>query len=789
MSGGLTAGRRILLALPIVLGALVLPPVAGAATLTVNITADQDDTDGGSDAFCDTDLGTGGLQCSLRAAVETADGQPGTDVVELPFDVALSMGTPMQVNNGGDLTIRGTKPSGRSVIDANATSSHIDVFDINLTLEKLDLTDGLRTNGSAGSISYTSFSGSKLRLDDTRVDGNTSTQTTAGSPGVGGGIFALGSGQFLEIVNSTIDGNQAGDATHPGTGGGIFIEGQAPSATITNSVIQGNRAFGGSGITRGGGILVQNDSGASPSGLLTLTDTSVTGNRIGGGGATGFSTGGGIQLSGGVGTSAGLSVTGGSFSGNGAGGGSGNAMGFGGAVQSPGGDPISLDGVTFSANRAGGDDGLADGTGQGGGGAVQSFAPLTVTNSIFSSNHAGIGTGDIPGSAGAIDAGGASTTLTITGSSFDGNQAGSGSPSSNSIGGAVSAFQNGPLTITGSSFTNNTTPGFGGVLERFRDPSTGTSDTITGSRLVGNSGGVDGGAIDLSTDLGFQITSSEIAGNGVLSGAAGGGAIAANSKQLSPGRGVLGISNSTISNNSATLAGQDGGALIAGRFEPIDVNIAYSTIADNHAADLGGNLSVSGAPSDLPTVTLANSIISAGTSTGTPANSNCFLESGETTVTSLGGNLEDTTPSQCGLGVAGDLVGVNPLLGPLGGNGGPTRTLALAGGSPARDHATGACPATDQRGYPRPGLGTAGCDSGAYELSVCNGAAVNDPSPPGSCPPPPTAGGGGGTTQQGTTLVPNPLCTALHKKLRKAKRAHNSAKVQKIRRKLRRLGC
>ncbi len=56
----------------------------------------------------------------------------------------------------------------------------------------------------------------------------------------------------------------------------------------------------------------------------------------------------------------------------------------------------------------------------------------------------------------------------------------------------------------------------------------------------------------------------------------------------------------------------------------------------------------------------------------------------------------------------------DPKLGPLANNGGPTQTVALLAGSPAIDAAGGSCPATDQRGIPRP-LGTA-CDIGAYEL-------------------------------------------------------------------------
>ncbi len=58
---------------------------------------------------------------------------------------------------------------------------------------------------------------------------------------------------------------------------------------------------------------------------------------------------------------------------------------------------------------------------------------------------------------------------------------------------------------------------------------------------------------------------------------------------------------------------------------------------------------------------------------------------------------------------------INPKLGTLAANGGPTKTLALLAGSPALNKA-GAAPcatAKDQRGVKRPQRGA--CDIGAYE--------------------------------------------------------------------------
>ena len=93
------------------------------------------------------------------------------------------------------------------------------------------------------------------------------------------------------------------------------------------------------------------------------------------------------------------------------------------------------------------------------------------------------------------------------------------------------------------------------------------------------------------------------------------------------------------------------------------------------------------------------------------------------TLESLGYNLIATTAGATITGsTTGNLIGVNPQLGPLADNGGKTHTRALPIGSPAIDAGPPACSGltTDQRGYPRPDdgdmSGTDECDIGAYEL-------------------------------------------------------------------------
>ncbi len=87
----------------------------------------------------------------------------------------------------------------------------------------------------------------------------------------------------------------------------------------------------------------------------------------------------------------------------------------------------------------------------------------------------------------------------------------------------------------------------------------------------------------------------------------------------------------------------------------------------------------------------------------------------------LGHNLD--TDNTCNLTHPTDLPGVDPLVGPLHDNGGPTLTHALLPGSPAIDSGENrGWPRTDQRGLLRPQ--GAASDIGAYEFGQFNVAPV-----------------------------------------------------------------
>jgi hypothetical protein len=127
-----------------------------------------------------------------------------------------------------------------------------------------------------------------------------------------------------------------------------------------------------------------------------------------------------------------------------------------------------------------------------------------------------------------------------------------------------------------------------------------------------------------------------------------------------------------------------------------------------------------------------------------PANPNCVVRYDSYVDWSTAGH-NISSDGSCGLTAPTDLSNVDPMLGPLQDNGGPTQTHALLAGSPAIDRIPSAdCtwdhdddPATpevalnkDQRGgwRPREGDGAApnGCDVGAYEVQACADGIDND---------------------------------------------------------------
>lgn len=230
------------------------------------------------------------------------------------------------------------------------------------------------------------------------------------------------------------------------------------------------------------------------------------------------------------------------------------------------------------------------------------------------------------------------------------------------------------LQIDGTTFANNTAVSYGGGIYSNSDVS------ISDSTFSGNSGSSGGGF--------YNVQANAILNNTVFysNSASYGGAI-------SNSAGNLNLSNTTISNNSAG----HGGAIANFSFPNTGiVTLNFVTMSQN-SAPVGGAIY-----NDSGSFFLNNVILNEGA-----VGVNC-----DGPITSNGFNI--SSDDSCGLNQAGDQSNVDPMLGPLADNGGPTLTHMPLSGSPAIN--TGQCIGgitTDQRGYARPQEII--CDKGAVE--------------------------------------------------------------------------
>ncbi|MCU0878189.1 MAG: Ig-like domain-containing protein, partial [Pirellulaceae bacterium] len=313
-------------------------------------------------------------------------------------------------------------------------------------------------------------------------------------------------------------------------------------------------------------------------------------------------------------------------------------------------------------------------------------------------------------------------TLTISNSTFVGNVSDQG-------GGAITNFS-GSLSIFNSTFRDNVGLLDGGaIVTQFGSFSVQGSIFENNAVDATNSGG---GAISSRT-FNALVEANTFQGNEAYTG----GAIQAFDRMLirrntfvenqsvTHGGALLlpsaavnlahDVSNNTFSGN---LAGQSGGAIRTQAWSTFLNNTVTANVAsggvggvDNefgHSSTRFQNNLIAGNFAEFPTALVTSD--AAGT------------------LTSLGGNLIGDATGVGGLGGIGDQAGtsaapINPLLGPLADNGGPTRTHALLAGSPAIDRGRNTTALTiDQRGQPRPFNGV--FDIGAFESQGENNAPV-----------------------------------------------------------------
>jgi hypothetical protein len=279
-------------------------------------------------------------------------------------------------------------------------------------------------------------------------------------------------------------------------------------------------------------------------------------------------------------------------------------------------------------------------------------------------------------------------------------------------------YNSGTLTISDSTLSGNSASGSigdGGAIENLG------SLMINNSTLSGNSASFTGGGIENSGPL--TISDSSLSGNS----ARGGGAIysafttvtinnstlSENSATLYFGgaihnQGTLTVSNSTLSSNTAS--GEGGGGIYTHTTSP--VTLTNVTLTANRGGQGGGLYT-------LDDSVLHNTLIAGNFRGATGETRNDVFG-----VLDPGGDYnligDGTGMTDLQNGVNGNLVGsaaapIDPLLGPLQDNGGPTQTMALGAGSPALNAGNPAqLGVADQRGVVR----TGGVNIGAYQASA-----------------------------------------------------------------------
>jgi hypothetical protein len=453
----------------------------------------------------------------------------------------------------------------------------------------------------------------------------------------------------------------------------------------------------------------------------------------------------------------------------------GNTGGPGGAIVSIGGDLV-LDGMNLANNVAAGDGGAIDFSGAG--------AALTIRNSRLSGNttegeggglHAdGAGQVTIESSGfvsnvAAADGGGLDLSeldgVSVTGTSISDNHAGGG-------GGALYADDiAGAISLNGVKLATNDAGSGGGGAAWF---DVDDAVTLSNSTVSGNHGS-HGGGLYFDGDHGAPTTIefTTISGN-VADDGDGGGFYA---EEFT---GALVVRNSTISGNATSDDG--GGFQLVNFYEGASASILNSTITGNTAAENGG----AGAAYYVAALDIVQSTITGNTAdfvgglylygevnpdaaakaaqggdhggndgvesdrqvhgnavgdgnnniVGTILAGNTGIDLGPVgAVTSDHSILGLIDPAVVVTDAGGTQLGVDPLLGALAANGGPTQTMALLPGSPAKDAGPDPEPTFpgsefDQRGDGFARVVDGRADVGAFEVQA------TQPAPPPVVIPP-----------------------------------------------------
>jgi len=548
-----------------------------------------------------------------------------------------------------------------------------------LTQGELRITDSLTITGPGANL--------------LTIDASGSDPTPATKNGDGARIFNIDNGNNSTFLDVSVSGVclTGGDA---GSGGGAILS--VENVLLTEVVIRGNAAV------RGGGI-------ASRFGGLSLVNSTVANN------VARTSEGGGIFVSDST-------------------------------------RELVISGSAITNNAA-----VSPDIGNGGG--ISSHMRTTIQDSTISGNSTA-------GAGGGIHIIG---ILTVRNCTIDSNT----SSSTTNAGGGIHAYQ-GNSTIVGSTITNNKAlQGEGGGIRQH------LGSLLIEDSIVNNNSALWGGGVSASDNVTVQINRTTINSNAARIDSYGGGVFilkgtlllidsAVNDNVGSTSAGLFGdraninivrttflrnsgsgigtslsqlwIEESTISENTGTRGG--GIELLATAAQIVsssisnnkassfgggvfnsggELSIRFSTITGNQALADGGSGVASRGSTSTSTI-VVSSIVAGNLSSdvdvvmlGAPDSTNSFQ--------SLGHNLVGTGTAVSRFNQSGDQTGIlDPLLGPLANNGGPTLTHALLPGSPAINAGdlsavagVNGVPLLDQRGTPFGRVFNGRIDIGAFE--------------------------------------------------------------------------
>jgi CSLREA domain-containing protein len=445
----------------------------------------------------------------------------------------------------------------------------------------------------------------------------------------------------------------------------------AISVTISGVTVQNGVAPVAQDGGRGGGIKVGNNASTDENITFTLTNSTVQNNSAG-------TRGGGLAIN-----KAKATIAGCTFTGNAAGGSDpGATSSAGGAMYIDSQDNVSLPSMSVS-----------------------------ITDSVMANNRAESSVTNTFGGALIMRAMDATVTVdrcTVTGNVSD------ASPSPGFSGFAGGLYnQQAHMIVRNTVVSGNTSSHFHGGIRNLASTGAAALLEISNSTISNNTavsdtaqGGVVSNIVGSSLDATTIVDHSTISGN-VLSGAGeslGGGLLNTGN---TGGAASLTLSNSTVSGNGARYAG---GIYTDGTSATLTVD--YSTVAANtaFAGGEGGGILQDSTPGGLSYI--SNSIIADNQAPLLPDIDGNFFTLDYNLIENVDGSGYTPAPH--------DQIGVDPRLGPLASNGGPTHTHYPQADSPIIDTipqgvaGCGGQVGTDQRGFARPN--GSGCEKGAVEF-------------------------------------------------------------------------